>query len=86
MHDIRAIRDNPTAFDDALIRRGHAPTSSDILQLDTSRRACIQAAGQHPQNKTPLVNWPAPPSPMETMWNLIVFVVWFQLKKMKSPI
>ena len=44
MHDIRAIRDNPTAFDDALIRRGHAPTSSDILQLDTSRRACIQAA------------------------------------------
>ena len=44
MHDIRAIRDNPTAFDDALIRRGHAPTSSDILQLDTSRRTCIQAA------------------------------------------
>ena len=44
MHDIRAIRDNPTAFDDALIRRGHAPTSSHILQLDTSRRACIQAA------------------------------------------
>ncbi|CAI8242296.1 Serine--tRNA ligase [marine metagenome] len=44
MHDIRAIRDNPIAFDNSLARRGNAPISSDVLSLDTSRRGCIQAA------------------------------------------
>lgn len=44
MHDIRAIRDNPIAFDNSLARRGSAPISSDVLSLDTSRRSCIQAA------------------------------------------
>ena len=44
MHDIRAIRDNPIAFDNSLARRGSAPISSDVLSLDTSRRGCIQAA------------------------------------------
>jgi|TARA_B110000093_G_scaffold156372_1_gene173951 seryl-tRNA synthetase len=44
MHDIRAIRDNPIAFDNSLVRRGSAPISSDVLSLDTSRRGCIQAA------------------------------------------
>ena len=53
MHDIRAIRENPAAFDAALARRGNAPVSSDILSLDTDRRACIQAteAAQAQQNK-----------------------------------
>ena len=53
MHDIRAIRENPAAFDAALARRGNAPVSSDILSLDTDRRACIQAAeaAQAEQNK-----------------------------------
>ena len=53
MHDIRAIRENPAAFDAALVRRGNAPVSSDILSLDTDRRACIQAteAAQAEQNK-----------------------------------
>ncbi|WP_299029496.1 serine--tRNA ligase [uncultured Sulfitobacter sp.] len=44
MHDIRAIRDNPDAFDAALARRGDAALSSQILTLDTARRAKIQAA------------------------------------------
>lgn len=44
MHDIRAIRENPDAFDAALARRGDAPLSSDVLAIDTQRRAKIQAA------------------------------------------
>ena len=44
MHDIRAIRENPAAFDAALARRGKAPVSSQILALDSERRACIQEA------------------------------------------
>lgn len=39
MHDIRAIRDNPHAFDAALARRGLAPMSADILAADEERRA-----------------------------------------------
>ncbi|WP_170382677.1 serine--tRNA ligase [Ruegeria atlantica] len=53
MHDIRAIRENPDAFDAALARRGDAPVSSDVLRLDESRRAKILAAetAQAEQNK-----------------------------------
>ncbi|MEP1328020.1 serine--tRNA ligase [Pseudophaeobacter sp.] len=53
MHDIRAIRENPAAFDAALARRGDAGVSSDILALDEARRAKIQQAeaAQAAQNK-----------------------------------
>ncbi len=44
MHDIRAIRENPAAFDAALARRGLAGMSSEILALDNDRRAKILAA------------------------------------------
>ncbi|MFC0283252.1 serine--tRNA ligase [Camelimonas abortus] len=44
MHDIRLIRDDPQAFDVALARRGLAPMSSRLLELDDARRAAIQAA------------------------------------------
>jgi seryl-tRNA synthetase len=44
MHDIRAIRENPAAFDKALGRRGLAGMSSEILALDEARRASILAA------------------------------------------
>ena len=44
MHDISAIRENPTTFDTSLERRGITPVSSEILSLDAARRACIQAA------------------------------------------
>ncbi|MBT3139950.1 serine--tRNA ligase [Phaeobacter gallaeciensis] len=53
MHDIRAIRENPAAFDAALARRGDAAMSEELLALDTERRAKIQAAetAQAEQNK-----------------------------------
>lgn len=44
MHDIRAIRENPEAFDAALARRGDAPVSAILLVKDGERRARIQAA------------------------------------------
>ncbi|MEM7720061.1 MAG: serine--tRNA ligase [Pseudomonadota bacterium] len=44
MHDIRAIRDNPDAFDAAMARRGLSGVSSDILAIDEARRAKITAA------------------------------------------
>jgi len=44
MHDIRAIRENPHAFDAALARRGLAPVASEILAIDEARRAKIAAA------------------------------------------
>ncbi len=44
MHDIRAIRENPTDFDAALARRGLDPISPSILAIDTERRAKITAA------------------------------------------
>ncbi|SMX28898.1 Serine--tRNA ligase [Pelagimonas phthalicica] len=44
MHDIRAIRENPAAFDAALSRRGIENASSSLLKLDEERRAAILAA------------------------------------------
>lgn len=43
MHDIRLIRDEPAAFDDALARRGMAPQSARLIALDEQRRAAITA-------------------------------------------
>ena len=44
MHDIRAIRENPDAFDAALARRGMSAQASVILDHDAARRAATQAA------------------------------------------
>ncbi|WP_133366589.1 serine--tRNA ligase [Qipengyuania sediminis] len=47
MHDIAFIRANPEAFDAGLARRGLAPESARILELDARRRAAqtaLQAA------------------------------------------
>ncbi|MFM2356496.1 MAG: hypothetical protein RLZZ528_2232 [Pseudomonadota bacterium] len=44
MHDIRAIRENPAAFDAALSRRGLSGLSDQVLALDEARRARILAA------------------------------------------
>ena len=41
MFDIKAIRDNPTAFDAALKRRGLEPLSAALLALDETRRAHV---------------------------------------------
>lgn len=53
MHDIKAIRENPAAFDAALARRGLSGLSSEILALDADRRAKIAAAegAQAEQNR-----------------------------------
>ncbi|TJZ90475.1 serine--tRNA ligase [Paracoccus gahaiensis] len=53
MHDIRAIRDNPDAFEAALARRGLTGLAAQILSLDEARRARIQAAetAQADQNR-----------------------------------
>ncbi|WP_372834943.1 serine--tRNA ligase [Puniceibacterium confluentis] len=44
MHDIRALRENPAAFDAALSRRGGAGVSDAVLKLDEARRGAIHAA------------------------------------------
>ena len=44
MHDIRAIRANPDAFDAAMARRGLSPQAAALLALDEARRAAITAA------------------------------------------
>ncbi|QDL97542.1 serine--tRNA ligase [Rhodopseudomonas palustris] len=46
MHDIKAIRDNPQAFDAAFMRRGLAPIAGSLIKLDEARRAAVQAAEQ----------------------------------------
>ena len=46
MHDIRAIRENPAAFDAALARRGLPAASPEILKLDEERRLAIHLAEQ----------------------------------------
>ncbi|MCU6452799.1 serine--tRNA ligase [Sphingomonas sp. A2-49] len=44
MHDIRAIRDDPAAFDAALARRGLPPHAAALVALDDARRGAIAAA------------------------------------------
>ena len=44
MHDIRMIRDNPAAFDAALLTRGVSGSSSAILAIDEARRSAIGKA------------------------------------------
>jgi seryl-tRNA synthetase len=46
MHDIKAIRDNPQAFDAGLKRRGLSPLSTSLLAIDERRRAAILASEQ----------------------------------------
>ncbi|MCC8979120.1 serine--tRNA ligase [Bradyrhizobium acaciae] len=46
MHDIKAIRDNPTEFDAGLKRRGLGPLSPSLLAIDEKRRAAILASEQ----------------------------------------
>lgn len=48
MHDLKAIRDNPEGFDQAMARRGLEPQSPDILRLDEERRG-VQTALQEIQ-------------------------------------
>jgi len=51
MHDIRAIRENPAAFDAALARRGLSPVTPAILALDEE----LRRAGTHAFSRSFLV-------------------------------
>ncbi len=50
MHDLRAIRENPAAFDEGLKRRFLVPQSSSILALDEAHRSLLTQA-QELQNR-----------------------------------
>jgi seryl-tRNA synthetase len=41
MHDIRWIRDNPKAFDEALVSRGREALSASLIALDDARKAAV---------------------------------------------
>ncbi len=41
MHDIKFIRDNPDAFDQAMKRRGLDPAAQEICIIDGERRSCL---------------------------------------------
>ena len=41
MHDIRAIRDDPAAFDAAMARRGLPPVADALIAIDAERRAVL---------------------------------------------
>jgi seryl-tRNA synthetase len=46
MHDIKSIRENPTAFDQALGRRGLLPKATELIGIDERRRHLILASEQ----------------------------------------
>ncbi|GAB4518804.1 MAG: serine--tRNA ligase [Amphiplicatus sp.] len=46
MHDLKAIRDNPDAFDAGLARRGLAPRAGEILALDSEARRFTHALNE----------------------------------------
>ena len=54
MHDIRAIRDNPDAFDLALKRRGLAPLSAELIALDDARKGATSAAQANQERRNAL--------------------------------
>ncbi|MGU3539640.1 serine--tRNA ligase [Methylobacterium sp. A54F] len=54
MHDIRAIRDNPAAFDHDLARRGLAPLSAELIALDDARKEAVSAAQGNQERRNAL--------------------------------
>ncbi len=45
MHDLRMIRDDPKAFDDAMLRRGLLPVADTIRAIDNAHRAELTSIG-----------------------------------------
>ncbi len=54
MHDIRAIRDDPDAFDRDLARRGLAPLSAALIALDEARKDAVSAAQANQERRNAL--------------------------------
>jgi seryl-tRNA synthetase len=54
MHDIRAIRENPDAFDRDLARRGLAPLSAELIAMDEARKSSVSAAQANQERRNAL--------------------------------
>ena len=54
MHDIRAIRENPAAFDRDLERRGLSPLSAELVALDDARKGSVSAAQANQERRNAL--------------------------------
>ena len=54
MHDIRAIRDDPAAFDAAMARRGLPACALEIASLDAERRAALTTLGERQAHRNAL--------------------------------
>jgi seryl-tRNA synthetase len=54
MHDIRAIRENPDAFDHDLQRRGLGPLSGELIALDEARKAAVSGAQANQERRNAL--------------------------------
>ena len=54
MHDLRAIRADPPAFDGAMARRGLEPVSPHILALDSERRSVLTALQERQSRRNAL--------------------------------
>jgi seryl-tRNA synthetase len=54
MHDLRALRDDPDAFDRAMARRGLSPVAATIVALDTDRRAALTELGERQARRNAL--------------------------------
>jgi len=54
MHDIRAIRETPDAFDQDLARRGLAPLSAHLIALDDARKGATSAAQANQERRNAL--------------------------------
>ncbi|MEJ1976485.1 MAG: serine--tRNA ligase [Acetobacteraceae bacterium] len=54
MHDIRAIRDDPAAFDAAMARRGVPPLAAAVLAQDAERRAVLTDLGERQARRNAL--------------------------------
>ena len=54
MHDIRAIRENPDAFDLALKRRGLEPLAAELIGLDDARKSAVSAAQANQERRNAL--------------------------------
>jgi len=54
MHDIRAIRENPDAFDRDLKRRGLDPLAAELIALDDARKGAVSAAQANQERRNAL--------------------------------
>ncbi len=54
MHDLRMIRDDPSAFDAALVRRSLSPLAGMIVAIDAERRSAVTELGERQARRNAL--------------------------------